>query len=351
MPTPPVSLILPNRNNGPVLELVLRRLAEHTTYRDVELIAIDDGSTDQSLEILRRWCRRGAFPGEMRLLERPHRGVAPSLNEALSVAEGEYVVSLDGDATIETPGWLERMVAFAETDERIGAVCGTVVLDTGRVHAMGVSVVGPRGLHDRPSQITEPSGLRSLHSNVLRPAPLRGAVTAEVDASIGCYLLFRRAAAEVLGGYDEGYAPVWFEDLDLTIGLRSLGLKVFYLPEVEILHRQSLRNRREGTGPAHRRAATAVRRRIGPAVPQPVKDRLVHAARRDQPSAEVRLRLRAHYAHWHERWGFDPLNPDMAAVMDRWGDTEVCWAYDPARREAGRAIVARYEARDVAASR
>ena len=46
MARPPVSLILPNRNNGPVLDLVLERLAAHTTYPDVELIVVDDGSTD-----------------------------------------------------------------------------------------------------------------------------------------------------------------------------------------------------------------------------------------------------------------------------------------------------------------
>jgi GT2 family glycosyltransferase len=348
---PAVSLLLPNRNNGPVLELMLRHLSEHTTYRDVELIAVDDGSTDQSLQILRRWHRRRTFPGEMQLLERPHRGVAPALNEALAAASGDYIVSLDGDATIETPAWLERMVAFAESDDRIGAVCGTVVLDTGRVHAMGVSVVGPRGMHDRPAQITEPAGSRSLHSNVVRPAPVPGAVIAEVDASIGCYLLFRRAAAEELGGYDTGYPPVWFEDLDLTIGLRSLGQKVFYLPEIEIIHRQSLRNGRGDVRPVHLRAASAVRRRIGPAVPQPVKDRLIVAMGRDRPPEEIVSRLRDHYAHWRERWGFDPLNPDMGAVLERWGHTEICWAFDPARREAGRAIADRYAARGVAASR
>ena len=348
---PPVSLILPNRNNAPVLGLALERLAANTTYPDVELIVIDDGSDDGSLEILRGFRDGGRFPGEMQLLERAHSGVAPSLNAGLGRARGELVVSLDGDATIETPGWLERMVRLAGLDPAVGAVCAGVVLDTGRVHAYGVDVIGPEGLHDRPSLITEPVGARTLHSNVRRPPPPRRPDLAEVDAAIGCCLLFPRAAAAELGGYDEGYAPVWFEDLDLTLGLRRLGLKVFCLPEVQVLHRQSLRNPREGAGRRRERAGRALRRAVGGAVPQGVKDRVVAAAGLDRPSEAVVARLHGHYAHWRERWGFDPVNPDMDEVLRRWGDTELCWAYDPARLRAGAEIVARYEAGAAAASR
>ena len=347
--TPPVSLILPNRNNAPVLELALGRLAEHTTYPDVELIVIDDGSDDGSLEILRAFRDARRFPGEVHLLEREHSGVAPSLNAGLERARGELVVSLDGDATIETHGWLERMVRLSRLDPLVGAVSAGVVLDTGRVHAYGVDVVGPEGLHDRPTLITEPVGARTLHVNVRRPPPPQPDL-AEVDAAIGCCLLFPRAAIAELGGYDTGYAPVWFEDLDLSLGLRRLGLKVFCLPEVRVLHRQSLRNPRGGAGGPGRRGGRALRRAAGRALPQGVKDRVVAAAGLDRPSEETVARLRRHYAHWRERWGFDPVNPDMDEVMRRWGDTELCWAYDPARLRAGAEIVGRYEA-TAAASR
>ncbi len=287
----------------------------------------------------------------MQLLEREHSGVAASLNAGLERARGELVVSLDGDATIETPGWLERMVRLAALDPCVGAVSAGIVLDTGRVHAYGVDVIGPEGLHDRPSLVAEPVGARTLHSIVRRPLPPRRPELAEVDAAIGCCLLFQRAAAVELGGYDTGYSPVWFEDLDLTLGLRRLGLKVFCLPEVRIVHRQSLRNPREGASGRRDRAGRALRRTVGNAVPQSVKDRVVAAAGLDRPSQLVLARLRSHYAHWRERWGFDPLNPDMDEVLRRWGDTEICWAYDPARLSAGAEIVARYEAEVAPASR
>ena len=54
-----VSLILPNKNNDRVLDLFFERLAVHTTRTDYELIVVDDGSTDRSREVLRRWQRWG----------------------------------------------------------------------------------------------------------------------------------------------------------------------------------------------------------------------------------------------------------------------------------------------------
>ncbi|MEA2458549.1 MAG: hypothetical protein QOC95_1521, partial [Thermoleophilaceae bacterium] len=51
------------------------------------------------------------------------------------------------------------------------------------------------------------------------------------------------------------------------------------------------------------------------------------------------------YAYWREKWGFDLMNPDMPQVLARYGDTEVCWRYDPARRSAGEGIAAAWDAR------
>jgi GT2 family glycosyltransferase len=319
---PSVSLILPNRNNGPVLDLVLERLAEHTSYPDVELVVVDDGSTDDSVARLRRWRDSGRLP-ETTLVEQAPAGAIAALNTALQRARGELVVQLDGDATIETPAWLERMVGFLEAQPGAGVVGAGVVFDNGRVHAYGVEVVTPDGLHDRGTRIAEPRGRRTLHSRVHRPRAEdcpEGRAVAEVDAVVGCCMLYPRALAQEIGGYDPGFSPVWFDDLDLCLSARRLGHKVFVLPDVHVVHRASLRNPREGGG-----GAAAARRAAGRVIPQGVKDRLIAAARLDRPAPEQLARLRHHYAYWREKWGWDPLNPDLAEIRRRWAATELCW--------------------------
>jgi hypothetical protein len=212
-----------------------------------------------------------------------------------------------------------------------------VVLDSGRVHAYGVNLVGPDGLHDRPSQILEPVGARTLHSAVRRPRAAQlppRPEPEEVDASIGCCMLFPRALWEENGGFDLGFSPVWFEDLDLSLAARRFGTKVFVSGDVLILHRGNLAEEHPS------RARRAARR-----LPQWAKDLVVSVGKMDQPSAAVLERLRSHYAHWRSKWGFDPLNPDMAEVFARYGGTEVCWRHDYEMRAAGEEIVAAYAAR------
>jgi GT2 family glycosyltransferase len=346
-PRPPVTLLLPNRNNGRVLDLTLARLAEHTTYPSFELVAVDDGSTDDSVAVLRRWRDEGRFR-ELTLIEREHAGVVETLNAGLAAASGELIVQLDGDATIETPGWLERMVDFWASDTRIGVVTPLVVHDHGGIHAAGVDLVSPAGLHDRGTTPTEPTGSRTLHALVERPPPAAlGALVeqpAEVDAAIGVHMLYPRALAEEIGGYDPGFAPVWFDDLDLALSARKLGAKVFYVPGVEVVHRIGLRGDRAPDSAARRlsRGARGVARAL---LPRRAVERLAAIERRGTPHAPAELRrLEHHYAYWREKWGFDLLNPDMDEVMRRYGDSEVCWAYDAARRAAGEEIVAAWSA-------
>ena len=316
MTQPPVSLLMPNRDNAGVLDLTLERLAEHTTYPDFELIVVDDASSDGSVELLRRWRDSQRFRS-FTLLEREHSGVAASLNAAAEVAGGELLVSLDGDATIETPGWLERLVDLQRSTDPPAVVTGAIVLDNGRVHAYGVNLICPEGMHDGGTEIVEPVGRRTLHSRVRRPrakaAPPPTQPT-EVDASIGCCMLFPRSLWEEAGGYDLGFSPVWFEDLDMSLTARRLGGKVYLEPSVRVLHRISMR----GAPPGPLRRAARL-------LPQPVKDAVVRVRGADEPSAAVLERLRGHYAHWREKWGFDPLNPDMDTVRARYGDTELCW--------------------------
>jgi SAM-dependent methyltransferase len=64
----------------------------------------------------------------------------------------------------------------------------------------------------------------------------------------------------------------------------------------------------------------------------------------DRPPKARRGRLEHHYAYFESKWGWSMLNPDMDAVRRRWGDTELCWATDRARKAAGEELAAAYNA-------
>jgi glycosyltransferase involved in cell wall biosynthesis len=332
---------MPNRNNARVLDHVLSRLAANTSYPNFELVVVDDGSTDGSLEILRRWRDSRRF-GELRLIELEHGGAIRALNTGLSQTRGELVVQLDADASVETPGWLEHMVSFLATDPLVGVLTAKIVFDWGEIHTCGVDVLGPDGFHDRGPVITEAIGKRRYHQRVLRPREGECPTCeefAEVDGGIGCCMMYRRDVALELGGYDCGYEPVWFDDLDLTLCFRRNGLKVFFTPEVRVVHHVAHRIADE---PPARRALLKARKRSRALLPRRMRRRITQALDIDRPPAQQWRRLVHHYEYFRNKWGFDMLNPDIDEMRRRWGDTELCWRINPEMRRVGEAIVARY---------
>jgi GT2 family glycosyltransferase len=263
--------------------------------------------------------------------------VVESLNAGLAAAGGEVTVQLDADASVETPGWLERMVRALSTDERIGVVTGEVVIDTGKIQTCGVNVIGPEGFHDRPSLITERIGRRKWHFRVSRydegTRPEERSV-AEVDSGIGCFMAYRRADALEAGGYDTGFSPLWFDDVDLCMSLRRLGKKAFFLPGLKVIHHYGIS---KGHDNLPRRAA----RRVRHLIPRSARVALVRGIGLDRPRAGTRDRFDHHHAYWERKWGWHPLNPDMDLIKRRYGGTEICWASEPELTEAGREIGAR----------
>ena len=245
---PFVTLLLPNYNNEPVLDMFFSKLIKHTEYQNYEFIVVDDGSTDRSLDILRRWEKSGQIRN-MRIVEKEHHGVTRVLNDGLKLARGEYICRLEGDATVETPGWLRKMIDFAETDARIGVVVSKIAFPGGALHSAGRNIICPEGMHDRGTVIFEPVGKRTLDSNVTRvESPDKFSQISEVDAALGCCTLFKRDLAIRIGGFDENYAPVWIEDDDFSLSARKYNQKVYYFPEVTVIHHVESRLPRNITG-------------------------------------------------------------------------------------------------------
>ena len=223
-------------------------------------------------------------------------------------------------------------------------VVAKIIFDSGHVHSLGRNVVHPDGLHDRGTRILEPRGRRTVDSAVDRPLERQAREideVTEVDAALGCCTLFRREVAQRVGGIDTRFSPVWIEDDDFSFSIRREGWKVFYIPDVRVLHQPTRRNDRHGH--QHRRPASGPVVDLMALIPHRVK-RLIGPwlALRREPEWRLQL-LAGHYATWREKWGFDPLNPDLDAVRKRWGGTEILWAEDEELLAAGRRIADSYQ--------
>lgn len=116
---PKISVIMPIYNGEKYLnEAILSVLGQ--TYADFELIAIDDGSNDTSLEILKNFQKKDQ---RIKLISRENQGLVKSLNEGIKIANGEYIARMDAD-DVSMSERFEKQMAFLENNKDI-VLCGT----------------------------------------------------------------------------------------------------------------------------------------------------------------------------------------------------------------------------------
>jgi len=202
---PKVTVLMSNHNGGAFLAPTVRSILNQT-YRDFEFLILDDGSTDDSRDQLRRFA---AEDPRVRLVEQDNVGLTPTLNRGLHLATGELVARMDSD-DLAAPDRLAKQVAFMDA------------------HPDVVLLGGAYDLIDEAG--------RRLH--VMRP-PTDDAALQEHCLSGRtpiCHPLamFRREAALGVGGYDESYKVA--QDLDLWLRLGEMG-KLACLPDVLLGYR------------------------------------------------------------------------------------------------------------------
>jgi glycosyltransferase involved in cell wall biosynthesis len=126
--TPEVSVVMPVYNAAAYLEDALDSMLRQT-FEAFELIAIDDGCTDGSREILERYRRQDA---RITVLEQDHRGIVAALNAGFARARGAFIARMDAD-DVSLPQRLARQVAFMRTHPDVG-VCGCWLRSLGEQH-------------------------------------------------------------------------------------------------------------------------------------------------------------------------------------------------------------------------
>jgi len=114
MGRPGISLLIPSYNHARYIAQALDSVFSQTLCPD-EVIVVDDGSTDDTLEVLR------SFADRVRIVARPHRGIGETYNDALREARGELVAFLESDDVLE-PAYLEYCVRFLERNRQFSWV-------------------------------------------------------------------------------------------------------------------------------------------------------------------------------------------------------------------------------------
>ena len=121
---PKVSIIIPVYNVAPYLEECLASVLSQT-LKEIEIICINDGSTDSSGEILAQFSKKD---NRIKVLNQKNKGAGPARNKGILKASGEYLICLDSDDFF-APQMLEQMYLTAKEEKSDRVVCGFYIYD------------------------------------------------------------------------------------------------------------------------------------------------------------------------------------------------------------------------------
>ncbi|WP_448102414.1 glycosyltransferase [Luteibacter jiangsuensis] len=217
--TPRLSIVIPVHGKIEYTLACLRSIASYPPTDPFEVIVVDDDSPDNTATVLAEVAGLRLIHNEVNL------GFVGSCNAGAAVARGEYLVFLNNDTQV-TPGWTEALLRCFERHDNAGIAGSQLVYPDGRLQEAGAWVFadGTAWNIGRFASRKDPS--------------LRYART--VDYVSGASLAVPRALFEALGGFDERYAPGYYEDTDLAFAARAAGRSVWYVPDSMVIHAEGI---------------------------------------------------------------------------------------------------------------
>lgn len=222
---PKVSIIIPTRDQVKLLRTCVEGVLTGTDYPNMEVIIVDNESSDaETLGYLAELQVRGVT-----ILPHPYAFNYPAVNNrAAEIATGEYICLLNNDIEVLKRGWLKELVSQLSRPG-VGAVGAKLLWPNGMVQHGGV-VVGINGVaaHAGNYSLKDDSGYMGLNQIDHRRMSVTGAC-----------MLMRKEIYLSLGGMDEHALPVAFNDVDLCLRIRTLGLGIVWSATAELIHAES----------------------------------------------------------------------------------------------------------------
>jgi len=208
-----ISIIIVNYNGRHFLDACLSSLVVQT-FRDFEIIIVDNASMDGSTEYL-----NSRFPSVKVIENKQNRGFAGGVNDGIRVARGEYILTLNND-TIADPGLVEHLNAAMEHDDNVGMCAAKMLYPDGRINSTAICISRSGAAWDR-GRFEQDRGQYD------RPEEVFGACAGAA--------LYRKKMLDEIGLFDEDFF-LFMEDVDLAFRARLAGWNCMYVPSARVIH-------------------------------------------------------------------------------------------------------------------
>jgi len=216
-----VSFVIPHYNKKFLLDKCITSLFETNILKnsDNEVIVVDDGSTDDSVEFLKY-----RFPFVKVLENSRNRGFAYSCNRGIKEAKNELIVLLNNDVIV-TNGFLNSLIRHFN-DKKVFAVSPKMYGWDKKKFIRGMEIGDFKQGYFRFWNEKDTSHGEKIYN------------TSPSFYTMGAAMVCRRNYFLKLGGFDSLYQPHWWEDIDICYKAQKRGLKILYEPEALVYHKE-----------------------------------------------------------------------------------------------------------------
>ena len=216
-----VAVVIPSWNSLALLPRCLGSLRDQGT--EVELLVVDNGSTDGSVAYLER-------EGVPHVSLPENVGFAAAMNLGAARVVAETILALNADTVLE-PGCIGLLLDALEADPALGGVQPRILQLEGGAEAPGDPAAAR--LYSTGQALTADG--RAFEAGAGEAQPSRLPDPHEIFGVCGAACLLRRELFDQLGGYDESYFA-FYEDVDLNVRARIAGRRFAYVPEAIVWH-------------------------------------------------------------------------------------------------------------------
>lgn len=218
-----LSVVILNYNVCQFLQQCIISVLRATKGLDAEIIVIDNASSDGSCEMV-----RAEFPGLSLIENQENVGFSRANNQAVEVANGDYVCILNPDTAVAEDTFVEALKR-ADQLPNLGAL-GTYLMD-GTGHFLPESKRNlPTPMRSLMKLIGRTKGKSGYYATHLEPLS-----DGSVEILVGAFMLIKRTVYNEVGGFDEDYF-MYGEDIDLSYKLIKAGYQNYYDGNLTVLH-------------------------------------------------------------------------------------------------------------------
>ena len=218
--TPEVSIIIPVYNQFGFTYNCLRSIKKNSGNVSYEVIIADDGSTDLTTEMEK------AISGVKHIINEENLRFLKNCNNAARYARGRYLLFLNNDTQVHE-NWLKPLVDLIKRED---------------VGLVGSKFTYPDGLLQEAGGIVWKNGEAWNYGHRSDPSRAEFNYVKEADYISGASIMIRKDLWNQAGGFDERFAPAYYEDTDLCFTVRKMGYKVMYQPLSVVTHFEGISN-------------------------------------------------------------------------------------------------------------